>query len=107
MSDADHLRERIEVLETRLTFQDEAIETLNKTITAQWLKIDTLTRQLEALSERLRLRRYRTGFHPQDSAERFPSCFLISHPPFPSFLSQSHRPSDYQTAVVATSARNG
>jgi hypothetical protein len=31
------------------------------------------------------------AFHPQDSAERFPSCFLTSHPPFPSFLSQSHR----------------
>jgi len=54
MSDADHLRERIEVLETRLTFQDETIETLNNTVTAQWLKIDALARQLEALSERLR-----------------------------------------------------
>jgi SlyX protein len=34
-------------------FQDEAIETLNKTITAQWLKIDALTRQVATLSERL------------------------------------------------------
>jgi len=41
------------VLETRLTFQDETIETLNQTITAQWLKIDALTRQVAALSERL------------------------------------------------------
>ena len=47
------LVERIDALETRLTFQDETIETLNKTITAQWLKIDALTRQLAALSERL------------------------------------------------------
>jgi SlyX protein len=54
MSDAKSLGERIDVLETRLTFQDETIETLNKTITAQWLKIDTLTRQVEALNERLR-----------------------------------------------------
>jgi SlyX protein len=54
MSDAKNLSERIDVLETRLTFQDETIETLNKTITAQWLKIDALTRQVEALSERLR-----------------------------------------------------
>jgi SlyX protein len=53
MSDANNLSERIDVLETRLTFQDETIETLNKTITAQWLKIDALTRQVEALSERL------------------------------------------------------
>ena len=54
MSDAKNLSERIDVLETRLTFQDETIETLNKTITAQWQQIDALTRQVEALSERLR-----------------------------------------------------
>jgi SlyX protein len=47
------LGERIDALETRLTFQDETIETLNKTITAQWLKIDALTRQLAHLNERL------------------------------------------------------
>ena len=29
-------------------FQDETIETLNKTITAQWQQIDALTRQLAA-----------------------------------------------------------
>jgi SlyX protein len=53
MSDVKTLSERIDVLETRLTFQDETIETLNKTITAQWQKIDALTRQLVHLSERL------------------------------------------------------
>jgi SlyX protein len=53
MSDLKTLSERIDVLETRLTFQDETIETLNKTITAQWQKIDALTRQLVHLSERL------------------------------------------------------
>jgi SlyX protein len=53
MSEAKTLSERIDVLETRLTFQDETIETLNKTITAQWQQIDALTRQFEALSERL------------------------------------------------------
>jgi SlyX protein len=47
------LSDRLDVLETRLTFQDVAIETLNKTITAQWQKIDALTRQVAALSERL------------------------------------------------------
>jgi SlyX protein len=47
------LVERIDALETRLTFQDETIETLNKTITAQWLKIDALARQLASLNERL------------------------------------------------------
>jgi SlyX protein len=53
MSDARTLSERIDVLETRLTFQDETIETLNKAITAQWQQIDALTRQVAALSERL------------------------------------------------------
>ena len=53
MSDITTLGERIDALETRLTFQDETIETLNKTITAQWLKIDALTRQLARLNERL------------------------------------------------------
>jgi SlyX protein len=53
MSDADALSDRIDALEVRLTFQDETIETLNKTITEQWLKIDALTRQLVTLSERL------------------------------------------------------
>jgi SlyX protein len=53
MSDAKSLSDRIDVLETRLTFQDETIEALNKTITAQWQQIDALTRQLAELSERL------------------------------------------------------
>jgi len=53
MIDAKSLGERVDALETRLTFQDETIETLNQTITAQWLKIDALTRQVVALSERL------------------------------------------------------
>jgi SlyX protein len=53
MSDLDRLSDRIDVLETRLTFQDVTIETLNNTITAQWLKIDALTRQITELREQL------------------------------------------------------
>jgi len=53
MSDVKTLSDRIDVLEARLTFQDVTIETLNKTTTAQWQKIDALTRQVAALSERL------------------------------------------------------
>jgi SlyX protein len=53
MSDPKTLGERIDALEARLMFQDETIETLNKTITAQWQQIDALTRQLVSLSERL------------------------------------------------------
>lgn len=47
------LGDRIDALEIRLSFQDETIETLNKTITAQWQQIDALTRQVAGLNERL------------------------------------------------------
>ena len=47
------LAERIDTLETRLAYQDDTIETLNQTITAQWKQIDALTRQLAQLNERL------------------------------------------------------
>jgi SlyX protein len=47
------LSARIDALEERLTYQDDTIEQLNATITAQWKQIDALTRQLAALSERL------------------------------------------------------
>ena len=53
MSDATRLSDRIDALEMRLTYQDEAIETLNQTITAQWKQIDAMTRQLGELKERL------------------------------------------------------
>ena len=47
------LSERIDALELRLAYQDQTIEQLNETITAQWKQIDALTRQLSALTERL------------------------------------------------------
>ena len=53
MSDVKTLSERLDALETRLMFQDETVETLNKTITAQWLKIDALTRQVADLRQQL------------------------------------------------------
>jgi SlyX protein len=53
MNDEKTLGNRIDALEAKLMFQDETIETLNKTITEQWLKIDALTRQVLSLSERL------------------------------------------------------
>jgi SlyX protein len=65
---AKHLGERIDLLETRIAFQDDTIETLNKTITDQWLKIDALSRQLAILSERL-----------QDAEARAPGA--ASEPP--------------------------
>jgi SlyX protein len=53
MNDVKTLSDRVDVLETRLMFQDVTIETLNQTITEQWQQIDALTRQVALLSERL------------------------------------------------------
>ena len=53
MSETENLRDRIDTLETRLAYQDETIEQLNQTITAQWKQIDALTRQIAQVSERL------------------------------------------------------
>ncbi|ABE41299.1 SlyX [Rhodopseudomonas palustris BisB5] len=53
MANDGSLSDRIDALEMRLSYQDETIETLNQTVTAQWKQIDTLTRQIAALSERL------------------------------------------------------
>jgi uncharacterized coiled-coil protein SlyX len=53
MTDATRLNERLEAMEVRLTYQDETIETLNQTITAQWKQIDALTRQIAELRDRL------------------------------------------------------
>jgi SlyX protein len=53
MSDINAVSGRVDALEMRLTYQDEAIETLNQTITAQWKQIDALTRQLAEVKARL------------------------------------------------------
>ncbi|MBR0777428.1 SlyX family protein [Bradyrhizobium diazoefficiens] len=47
------LTERIDTMETRLAYQDDTIETLNQTITAQWKQIDALTRKIAEIGERL------------------------------------------------------
>ena len=49
----DELAERLDSLETRIAYQDEAIEALNQTITAQWATIEALKRQVAELGERL------------------------------------------------------
>jgi uncharacterized coiled-coil protein SlyX len=53
MGEPKGLSERIDALEMRVAYQDDTIETLNQTITAQWQQIDALTRQLAELRERL------------------------------------------------------
>ena len=44
---------RLDALEMRVAHQDATIEALDATVTAQWRKIDGLTRELTMLSERL------------------------------------------------------
>lgn len=53
MSTTEAFGARIDALETRLTYQDETIEALNQTVTAQWKQIDALTRQLTNLADRV------------------------------------------------------
>ena len=53
MSDGKDLGARIDALEARLMHQDDTIEVLNQTITAQWREIDALKRQIARLGEQL------------------------------------------------------
>jgi len=50
---SDPLSARIDDLEARLAYQDQAIEDLNATITEQWKQIETLTRHLAELRDRM------------------------------------------------------
>ncbi|BAL78797.1 protein SlyX homolog [Bradyrhizobium cosmicum] len=52
-SETKMLSERVDALEMRIAYQDDTIETLNQTITAQWKQIDVLTRKIAELGERL------------------------------------------------------
>ncbi|MBN9582590.1 MAG: SlyX family protein [Afipia sp.] len=56
MTDPDSssiLGERIDALEMRIAYQDDTIETLNKTVTEQWRRIDALSREVLQLRERV------------------------------------------------------
>jgi SlyX protein len=44
---------RIEELEIRIAQQDRTIEDLNTAVTSQWSRIETLTKQIERMTERL------------------------------------------------------
>jgi SlyX protein len=54
MNEIKELKDRIDALEARLTYQDDTIETLNRTVTKQWQAIDALTREISRLSERVK-----------------------------------------------------
>ncbi|MGO4713438.1 SlyX family protein [Bradyrhizobium sp. 2TAF24] len=46
--------ERLDSLEIRIAYQDEIIETLNKAVTEQWVRIEALTREIGRLTDRVR-----------------------------------------------------
>ena len=55
---------RLDALEMRISYQDETIETLNKTVTAQWRQIDALTREIVELRDRLHDAEMKSGTGP-------------------------------------------
>ena len=61
------ITDRLEALETRIAFQDQTIEELNTTITAQWRQIDLLTRKLGTVEEQVR-----SGTHIADPSTEVP-----------------------------------
>lgn len=67
MTDLQAFAERLEALETRIAFQDQTIEELNATITAQWRQIDLLTRKLEQMEQQVR-----SGVHIADPSTEPP-----------------------------------
>ena len=52
--EASMLAERIDNLETRIAYQDEVIEALNKTVIAQWAKLDEALARIRKLEARMR-----------------------------------------------------
>ena len=57
----DTLAARTDTLEATIAYQAEAIEDLNRTITAQWKIIDQLKRSLDVLSDRVQEAESRSG----------------------------------------------
>ena len=50
MSEIDELSKKITFLESRIAFQDQTIEDLNKTITGQWDEFNKLRREISRLN---------------------------------------------------------
>lgn len=54
MDPHEQASQRIDNLEMRFAYQDEVIETLNRTIVEQWGKLDQALARIKLLEERLR-----------------------------------------------------
>jgi SlyX protein len=53
MTDPVDLALRLDALEIRVAYQDQIIEDLNAAVTDQWRQIDSLTRRMELLLDRV------------------------------------------------------
>ena len=54
MNEAATLNARIETLETRIAYQDQIIEDLNKSVTEQWKQVESLAKQVDRLTDRVK-----------------------------------------------------
>jgi SlyX protein len=61
MNDIERLTARIDTLETRLAYQDQIVDDLNRTVTAQWTQIEGLAREMARLSDRVQQAEDRGG----------------------------------------------
>lgn len=61
----DTSTDRLDALEIRLAYQDEIIETLNKTVTEQWAVIDALKREVARLTDRVQDAESKSGLPTQ------------------------------------------
>jgi SlyX protein len=61
----NNLAARLEALETRLAYQDQTIEDLNRMVTAQWARIDALGRELALLTDRVQQAEARAPVPPE------------------------------------------
>ncbi len=50
----DGLADRIDDLELRIAYQDQVIETLDKTVVEQWARLEQALARIQRLEERLR-----------------------------------------------------
>lgn len=53
MDDKDALKARLDDLEMRYVFQQEALDSLSDVVTNQWAEIDKLSAMIERLNDRL------------------------------------------------------
>ena len=53
MDEKDELKARLDDLEMRYVFQQEALDSLSDVVTNQWAEIDKLSAMIESLNDRL------------------------------------------------------